>query len=60
MTEVKGAFKTSKPRPSAYVDTVGGGLRSKSKCLAKQALFLLEICAARNQDHAITTKTPNR
>ena len=41
LAEVKEAFKTSKPHPSAYIDTVGGGLRSKSKCLAQQMLFSL-------------------
>ena len=43
LTEVKGGFKTSKPHLSAYMDTVGGGLRSKSKRLAQQALFPLRM-----------------
>ena len=34
LAEVKEVFKTSKPHPSAYRDTVGGGLRSKSKRFA--------------------------
>ena len=38
LTEVKGAAKTSKPISSAYIGTVESGLRSKSKCLALQAL----------------------
>ena len=39
LAEVKGAAKTSKPHSSAYIGTVEGGLRSKSKCLAQQGLF---------------------
>jgi hypothetical protein len=39
LSEVNKAFKTSNSRSSAYVDTVEGELRSKSKCLAKQAFF---------------------
>ena len=45
LTEVKEAGKTNKPNPSAYIGTVGFGLCSKSKCLAKQA-FLHLICLA--------------
>ena len=39
LSEVKGAAKASKPHSSAYSGTVEGGLRSKSKHLAQQAVF---------------------
>ena len=34
VAEVKGADKTSNSHSSAYIDTVEGELRRKSKCLA--------------------------
>ena len=46
LAEVKGAAKTSKPHSSAYSGTVEGGLRSKSKHLAQQAVFAAQDRAA--------------
>ena len=37
LAEVKGADKTSNSELSAYMGTVSSELRSKAKCLAKQA-----------------------
>ena len=45
LTEVKGAFKPSKPHPSAYMDTVGGGLRRKSKGFAQQIYGIFIVCS---------------
>ncbi len=39
LAEVKEVPKTSNSHSSAYMDTVEGELRSKAKCLAKQAAF---------------------
>ena len=39
LAEVKEAVKTSKPHSSAYIDTVEGGLCSKSKCNIKRVLL---------------------
>ena len=47
LTEVKGAVKTSNSHSSAYMDTVESELRSKSKCIAQQALIAVIFCAER-------------
>ena len=41
LKEVTKVVKTSNTHSSAYVDTVEGVLRSKSKCLAQQVFYKL-------------------
>ena len=59
LPEVNNAAKTSNSHSSAYVDTVEGELRSKSKHLAKQAFLGQRIatpaCALVRNDAVVLT-----
>ena len=58
LTEVKEAPKTSNSHASAYVDTVAGELRSKSKHLAQQAFFHPAVnCLKSVMDSSFCTKS---